>query len=95
MAASLNTIPIQSLPPEAEMGEIFQVILGEIRNPHKFYIQSYTTYEDLCSLMDDLNAENEANFLEEAVDTSLPPPEVSLFFCVTFYNVSVLRLGCM
>ena len=79
MAASVNTISIQSLPPEAEVGEIFQVILGEIRNPHKFYIQSYTRYEDLCSLMDDLNAENEANFLEEAVDTSLPAPQVGMY----------------
>ena len=61
--------------------------LGEIRNPHKFYIQSYTRYEDLCSLNVDLDAENEAKFREESVDTSLPPPEVSLFFCVTFYNV--------
>ena len=28
MAASVKTISIQSLPPEAEVGEIFQVILG-------------------------------------------------------------------
>ena len=29
--------------------------------------------------MDDLNAENEANFLEEAVDTSLPAPQVGMY----------------
>ena len=28
MAISVTTIPIQSLPPEAEAGDIFHVILG-------------------------------------------------------------------
>ena len=51
--------------------------LGEIKNPHNFYIQLYTSYDDLCSLNIDLDKENEAKFREELVDTSLPPPKVS------------------
>ena len=54
--------------------------LGEIKNPHNFYIQMHSSYDELCSLNIDLDKENEAKSREELVDTSLPPPKVSCYF---------------
>eukprot|EP00094_Tigriopus_californicus_P005086 TCALIF_04900-PA protein Name:"Similar to TDRD5 Tudor domain-containing protein 5 (Canis familiaris)" AED:0.05 eAED:0.05 QI:76/0.88/0.9/1/0.88/0.9/10/1264/728 len=45
----------QELPPNRKLGDAFEILIGEVYTPQKFYFQLQATAPDLEELMDDLN----------------------------------------
>ena len=48
-------IPLQELPSEAEKGELFDVIVVNVRSPSKFFVQLKSQYSALSAMMDALD----------------------------------------
>ena len=69
-------IPVQSLPKEIENGQMFEVVMGDVKNPHNFNLQLRQNFGALSNMMDELDSAMEEKFQEEATDENLPPPEV-------------------
>ena len=69
-------IPVQSLPKEIENGQMFEVVMGDVKNPHSFNLQLRQNFRALSNMMDELDSAMEEKFQEESTDDNLPPPEV-------------------
>ena len=76
----MSIIPSQPLPPEVELGAMFEVILGEVKSPHKFYLQLRSQHSALTAMMDRLDVAMETRLEESRSDPELPPPEVSVLY---------------
>ena len=71
-----QVIPLQSLPKEVENGQMFEVVMGDVKNPHSFNLQLRQNFGALSNMMDQLDSAMEEKFQEESTDENLPHPEV-------------------
>ena len=71
-SAGRFNIPLQELPSEAEKGELFDVIVVNVRSPSKFFVQLKSQYSALSAMMDALDEAMESALLVEQFDSSLP-----------------------
>jgi len=79
-SAGRSDIPLQELPSEAEKGELFDVIVVNVRSPSKFFVQLKSQYSALSAMMDALDEAMEEALLVEQFDSSLPAvPKTGLY----------------
>ena len=65
-------IPLQKPPREVERGELFRVIVVNVKSPAKFFVQLQSEHSALTALMDALDEDMEAALHLEHFDSSLP-----------------------
>ena len=93
-------IPLQKLPSEAERGELFDVIVVNVRSPAKFFVQLKSQYPELTAMMDALDDAMEEALLVEQFDSSLPAtPKSGLYVAArwprdgNWYRTKVLGIA--
>ena len=73
-------IPLQKLPSEVEKGELFRVIVVNVKSPAKFFVQLQSEHSALAALMDALDDDMEAALPLEHFDSTLPvAPTLGLY----------------
>ena len=73
-------IPLQELPIEAEQKDFFRVIVANVRNPSKFFVQLESQHSALTDLMEALDEAMEAALLDQQFDPALPAAPIPGLF---------------